>query len=238
MKNKIWIIAMFIFPFITTSCHKDPVQKDICFSILGDSYSTFEGHVTPSSNDVWYKLPPHNFIDVTDVRQMWWHQVQDSLNWELDRNNSFSGSVLCNYDTTSYYGPHSFIRRADDLGTPDVILVFGGTNDLWQNAPLGDFQYDDWTDEDLCSFRPGLAYLCQKLKTVYPFATVYFMIDMGLGQELTDSFHTVIEHYQMNYVDLYDIEKDWGHPTAAGMKSIASQTIAVICGYTNDEIYI
>lgn len=56
MKNKIWIIAMLIFPFITTSCHKDPVQKDICFSILGDSYSTFEGHVTPSSNDVWYKL--------------------------------------------------------------------------------------------------------------------------------------------------------------------------------------
>ena len=65
MKNKIWIIAMLIFPFITTSCHKDPVQKDIRFSILGDSYSTFEGHVTPSSNDVWYKLPPHNFIDVT-----------------------------------------------------------------------------------------------------------------------------------------------------------------------------
>ena len=210
------------------SCTKDPTEKETSFSILGDSYSTFEGFVTPESNDVWYNLPPDNYINVTDVSQMWWWQVQKAMNWELDHNNSFSGSVLCNWDTTNYYGPHSFIRRADDLGYPDVIFVFGGTNDLWQNAPLGDFQYDDWTDEDLCLFRPGLAFLCAKLKRSYPTAKIYFMVDMQLGLEIINSFHTIIAHYQMDYVDLYDIEKDWGHPTANGMASIANQVIAVI----------
>lgn len=228
MKNKILKIAVLLFPFIIVSCDKESIKKDIHFSILGDSFSTFEGFVTPESNDVWYKLPPNNYIDVTDVSQMWWSRIQNTMNWKLERNNSFSGSVLCNYDTTNYYGPHSFIRRADDLGNPDVVFVFGGTNDLWQNAPLGDFQYEDWTDEDLCFFRPGLAFLCQKLKITYPAATICFMIDMQLGQEIVDSFHTIIAHYQVNYIDLYGIDKDWDHPTVFGMKSIADQTIAAI----------
>ena len=210
------------------SCSKDPIEKGTSFSILGDSYSTFEGFVTPESNDVWYNLPPDNYINVTDVSQMWWWQVQKAMNWKLDHNNSFSGTLVCNYDTTGYYEDHSFIKRADDLGNPDVIFVFGGTNDLWQNAPLGNFQYDDWTDENLCLFRPGLAFLCAKLKRNYPTAKIYFMIDMQLGQEIINSFHTIIAHYQMDYVDLYDIEKDWGHPTANGMASIANQVIAVI----------
>ena len=55
-----------------------------------------------------------------------------------------------------------------------------------------------------------------------------FDVDMQLGQEIINSFHTIIAHYQMDYVDLYDIEKDWGHPTANGMASIANQVIAVI----------
>lgn len=210
------------------SCTKDPTEKETSFSILGDSYSTFEGFVTPESNDVWYNLPPDNYINVTDVKQMWWWQVQKAMNWKLDHNNSFSGTLVCNYDTTGYYEDHSFIKRADDLGNPDVIFIFGGTNDLWQNAPLGDFQYDDWTDEDLCLFRPGLAFLCQKLKITYPSATICFMIDMQLCQEIVDSFHTIIAHYQVNYIDLYGIAKDWDHPTVLGMKSIADQTIAAI----------
>jgi hypothetical protein len=53
-----------------TSCVKTPVQpQDIRFSILGDSYSTFEGYVDPETNDVWH----YDMIGVTDVSQVWWH---------------------------------------------------------------------------------------------------------------------------------------------------------------------
>lgn len=236
MKRIFLFLVLFSAAFIQTSCTstvhmshpKRSIWRKTSFSILGDSYSTFEGFVTPQLNDVWYHLPPDNYIDVTQVSQMWWHQVQDTMNWKLKRNNSFSGSVLCNWDTTNYYGPHSFIRRADDLGNPDVIFVFGGTNDVWQKAPIGNYQYGNWSDEDLCSFRPGLAFLCQKLKRYYPSATIWFLIDMELSPEIIDSFHTILSHYQMNHVDLYDISKDWMHPTAAGMKPIASQTLKAL----------
>lgn len=104
MKRKLGHLALIFIAFIQMSCTKDPTEKETSFSILGDSYSTFEGFVTPESNDVWYNLPPDNYINVTNVSQMWWWQVQKAMNWELDHNNSFSGSVLCNWDTTIIMG--------------------------------------------------------------------------------------------------------------------------------------
>ena len=80
---------------LMTACVKDPEPSlPLRFSVLGDSYSTFEGYVHPDSNDVWYCLPPDNFIDVTSVEQMWWYKVANEMDgWVLDKNNSFSGSL-------------------------------------------------------------------------------------------------------------------------------------------------
>lgn len=48
----------------------------------------------------------------------------------MKRNNSYSGSTVCH---TGYqkadYSDRSFATRMDNLGNPDVLLVFGGTND-------------------------------------------------------------------------------------------------------------
>ncbi len=44
-------------------------------SILGDSYSTFEGYIEPESNVTWYYEPVRD--DRTDLRtvdQTWWHR--------------------------------------------------------------------------------------------------------------------------------------------------------------------
>ena len=110
-----------------SACVKQPEPpKQIRFSILGDSYSTFEGYVHPETNDVY----PFETIGVTSVEQMWWHKVAVEKGWVLDINNSFSGSLVCNYNYANFYGPHSFLNRMDDLGQPDVIFVFGATNDL------------------------------------------------------------------------------------------------------------
>ena len=42
-------------------------------SILGDSYSTFEGYVTPSTNEMWYYEEPGNRTDVDDVSSVTEH---------------------------------------------------------------------------------------------------------------------------------------------------------------------
>ena len=41
-------------------------------SILGDSYSTFDGYITPSTNEMWYYQGNRGSNDVQDVTQTWW----------------------------------------------------------------------------------------------------------------------------------------------------------------------
>ena len=224
MKKAFYLLASLIL--LLSSCGKDPQPDPIkSFSVLGDSYSTFEGYVDPETNDVWTY---YETIGVTEVEQLWWYQVGQSTGWTLEKNNSFSGSLICNMNHANYYGPHSFLRRMDDLGNPDVIFVFGGTNDMWDEAPMGEFIYDDWTEEDLCSFRPALAYLFDGLKRLYPKAKLYFMADTALGEEFMESVHQITRVYEVPCIDLRGIEKDWAHPNAQGMTSIASQVIAAL----------
>ena len=131
-------------------------------SILGDSYSTFQGYLEPDTNYVWYfDGTPRTQTDVTSVTQTWWHQLIKAKGWRLLKNNSFSGSTICN---TGYRQEdvtrNSFIARMDNLGgAPDIIYIFGGTNDAWANSPIGDYKYEAWTKQDLYSFRPAMAYM-------------------------------------------------------------------------------
>lgn len=217
------------------SCGKDPIPQDIHFSVLGDSYSTFEGYVDPDSNDIWYYPTPDNYIDVTSVEDMWWFKVAEELGWTLEKNNSFSGSLICNfwgYNSGPYYSPHSFIRRMDDLGNPDVIFVFGGANDVWNGAYCGDYVYSDWTEGQLEQYRPALAYLFDHLERCYPEAKIYFLVDMDLSttdtERFVESVHTIARHYRVRCIDLYDIQKDWAHPNAQGMSDIAAQVVAAM----------
>lgn len=172
-------LALVALAILMSACTKPNDPKEIHFSILGDSFSTFEGYVTPDANDVWY----YERIGVTSVEQMWWHKMASEMEWILDKNNSFSGSLICNFwgfNAGLYYKPHSFINRMDNLGDPDVIFIQGGTNDVWNGAYHGEFVYSDWTEGDLEYYRPALAYMFDSMKRLYPKAKLYFMIDMGL----------------------------------------------------------
>ena len=225
MRSKYGILIMAMALFFA-SCGKDPVpSQDIRFSVLGDSYSTFDGYVDPETNDVWSY---YDVIGVTQVEQLWWYQVSQAMGWELEKNNSFSGSLVCNMNHDNYYGPHSFLRRMDDLGNPDVIFVFGGTNDVWDEAPMGNYVFGQWTDDELCSFRPACAALIDGLMRLYPKAKVYFMLDTALGEEMVESVHLITDYYGISCIDLRGIQKDWSHPNVEGMTTIASQVVAAL----------
>lgn len=215
----------------------DPTLPTVSnFSILGDSYSSYEGYVNPDTNDPWPFYPE---IGVTGVEQMWWHQVATRMGWTVEMNNSFSGALISNYsgfDAGDYYTRHSFLRRMDDLGNPDLIFILGGTNDVWQEAPFGDYVYADWTEEQLCSYRPALAYLFDNLKRLYPNARIYFLLETdpcpgGISEEsrqnLVESSHHIANHYNIECIDL-DIHKDWWHPDAKGQDDIARQVLEVL----------
>ena len=67
-------------------------------SILGDSYSTFDGYVTPSTNEMWYYQGNRGNNDVEDVTQTWWWQFIKNNGYRLCVNNSWSGATI------GYYG--------------------------------------------------------------------------------------------------------------------------------------
>lgn len=194
-------------------------------SILGDSYSTFQGFVEPSTNELWYyaKARPKN-TDVNDVKQTWWHRFITGNGYKLEKNNSYSGATVC---TTGYsgndYTDRAFITRMDNLGSPDIILVFGATNDSWAGSPIGEFKWSDWTRGDLQAFRPALCYMLSYLKDRYPNTEIAYIINDGLKESITSSIVEACRHYDIPFVQLHDIDKTSGHPNQNGMRQIAEQ---------------
>lgn len=217
--KKIFTLLVMMTLFITASAQTKKV------SILGDSYSTFQG-MNPEGYAPFY---PNDRNDVTEVGQTWWSLYIKEMAYELEENNSWGGTTICNTgyghrDVTS----SSFNARYGLLGNPDIIFIFGGTNDAWANAPIGEYQYADWTDDDCKAFRPALACLLVNLQKKYPNAKLYALLNSELKEDINESCRVVCGHYNVPLIQLHDIDKQNGHPSISGMKSICEQIVEAI----------
>ena len=201
------------------------VAQTKAVSILGDSYSTYEDFVTPSTNELWYYAKNSDQkTDVKDVRQTWWHQLIKENGWRLAVNNSYSGATISytGYDGNDY-SPRSFNTRMDNLGQPDIIFIFGATNDSWAGSPIGDFKYEDIKKADLYEFRPALAHMLRWMTDRYVNTEIYFILNTELKDEINTSVKTICEHYGVPVITLTEVDKISGHPSVKGMRQIADQ---------------
>lgn len=213
------------------ACAQEPAAIED-FVILGDSYSTFDGYI-PEGNASWYFTFPNGDCDVVDVSQTWWKQFAEETGYELLRNESWSGSTICN---TGYGGEDcstwSFIARMERLfedgNQPDLILIFGATNDSWANAPVGELQYSDWSDDDLHSCLPAFCYMLDWLKKKAPEAEIVSIINSELKYEIVAGIMQANEHYGTRHILLKDIHKLSGHPSIKGMEAISDQVSAFV----------
>lgn len=202
--------------------------------VLGDSYSTFEGWV-PDGYDVYYKS--EGPTDVHDVNQTWWKQLVDATGAILVRNCSFSGTTICN---TGYDGEDvsykSFIARVNKLiesgffheNKVDTFFIFGGTNDTWAKAPIGELQYSDWTKKDLYEILPAFCYLLDLVQKSIPGARIVVIMNTGLRTLMHRDMPIACQKYGVGLVELHGIEKQDGHPTVAGMTGINTQILAYL----------
>ena len=168
------------------------------------------------------------------MEQTWWHQLLEHTNSALVRNCSFSGTTICN---TGYngldYTSKSFISRLDKLIAAgyfeehkiDTFFLFGGTNDSWADAPVGELQYSDWQKEDLYCVLPAFCYLLHQITRHFPDTRIVCMINTELKPVIEEGFKTACEKYKVDYLQLEDIDKKCGHPTIAGMKQIEEQIL-------------
>ena len=227
LNNYIKTISFYVV-FLLLFCFQSFSQQPTV-SILGDSYSTIEGYTTPLENEQWYFKTKRDCTDVEKVEQTWWWILCEEYGLQLDINNSYSGSTI---SFSGYYGrdykDRSFITRAPNIGNPDIILVFGATNDDWAGAPLGTLKYDGWTDEDLYSFRPAMTYLANCLNESHPKASIYFIVNDCLKSEITETIREVCKHYGITVIELQNIAKKNSHPTITGMRQIAEQVGKVL----------
>ena len=207
-------------------------------SILGDSYSTYENYVTPSTNELWYYAQNGaQKTDVKNVRQTWWHQVISENGWRLCINNSYSGATISytGYDGNDY-SARSFNTRMPDLGQPDIIFVFGATNDSWAGAPVGEYKYENIQYGDLYAFRPAMAYLLQRMKDRYVNTEIYFILNDDLRDEIDESVKTICAYYSVPVIELVSIDKLSGHPSVKGMRQIADQVNAFVSGNASGDV--
>ena len=225
MRKLILSVLMLVLALVVNAQTSRP-----SVTIFGDSYSTFEGYLTPDTMETWYfDGQTMGRTNVTEVSQTWWWQLIKQKGWKLETNNSWSGSTICNTgynDADATY--KSFVSRVPYLGRPDIILIFGATNDAWANVPLGEFMYKDWRRADLYCFRPAMAYLLTKIQDRYPTADVYFISNCDLKESITQSVHQICKHYGVPVIQLQGISKTSGHPNIEGMKQIADQIAKAI----------
>lgn len=228
-----------IWNFIRKNLSKNNF-RGLSLSILGDSYSTYGGWI--GSNAPWYA---ENGIDgnntqennVSDVSQTWWYQLCEETGMKLLKNDSYSGATICNI---GYSGGNSsassFITRMkNSLGQvralenkPNIIFVFGGTNDSWANSPIGELKYSDWSEEDLNSVLPSICYMFSYIRKWNPGAMVVNLVNTGLKTDIVNGFAAAANHYGVYNLVLDNIGKESGHPNQQGMSDIKNQIISYL----------
>lgn len=196
-------------------------------SILGDSYSTFEGYVSPDTNFVWYfAVPNPELTDVSEPGQTWWQRLIREKGLRLVVNNSFSGATVSHRGYNGEdYSDRSFLTRAKHLGSPDIILIFGGTNDSWAGVEAGEYNA---SKPDYYTFRPALDEMLRVMKNYYPGTDIRFIVNDGLRPEITESIVILCGRHGVPVIMLEDIDKQAGHPTVRGMEQIARQVGAAL----------
>jgi len=198
-------------------------------SVLGDSISTFKG-ITKDDPNTFYGNHQIAAGGFSGVRDTWWMRVIDGLGGVFERDNAFSGSCV-----TDGYGlgrGMSTCERVNALGSPDVILIFAGANDIGFGVPEAEF-------------RASYALMLSRLRERYPAAELWCgtiingvkVIDdepFFMGEDPAtplEPFSTIIRECAAaagaRVVDmaasgvLYDAI-DGCHPTANGMAQLAA----------------
>ena len=206
------------------------------FMIFGDSYSTHRDYI-PEGYAFYYCTEgrtPEEPITKLSPEETWWKRMMAKTNATLVHNNSWSGSTI---GYTGYTGDcsttSSFICRYRKLladgffekNDVDTIFVFGGTNDSWSNAPLGEEQYADWQEADLFCALPAICYFAHTLRKNHPNTRLVLIGNCDIKPEVAACLAHAAERVDADFVALHDIDKISGHPTSRGMEQICEQVL-------------
>ena len=236
-------------------------------SILGDSISTFAGYIPVADGFNMEHLARYPQDDLlTDVNETWWMQVIDRLDAKLGINDSWrgataSGAAPVTTGTTGENASMANLTRIQNLGsngTPDVILFYGGTNDLAHVSKVGTFEPStapteaDLTTKKWDNLADGYVNTILRLKYYYPDAQIVCLLPTYTTSYYSNEklaqgnavLASICEYYGVAYTDLRDCGITTGdlhdgiHPDAKGMDHITEAVLSVLdahCNVTSGE---
>ncbi len=230
-------------------------------SILGDSISTFAG------NDAQDAADGHKIADgvytyagnhcrypndsVTSAEQTYWMKLIQSLGMVLGVNESWAGSRVSwgggesgDYGADIYMGSPTRIGHLGANGTPDIILVNAGTNDIGRRVDVGTFNTEDprdYSDETIAglnvrNFADAYRAMLIRLQKAYPLARIVVMLpnyttsyyDPTSADEYLEMIKTECDYFGIPWADMRTVGvtmfntgtyfSDGIHPNPAGME--------------------
>lgn len=205
--------------------------------IFGDSYSTFAGCI-PAGYAVYYSGHRDRGPDIDSADQSWWGMLINETGATLVRNDSWSGSTIgyTGYNGSDNSKSSSFIYRLEKLEAEgffkenkiDTVLVFGGTNDSWSNAPLGEYAEEVADKKELYNVLPAIGCFFKKLRKTLPEAEIYGICNCDIKGEIVSAIKTACASVGGKEIELKAVDKLNGHPTPLGMVHIKDQVLAVV----------
>ena len=208
--------------------------------IFGDSYSTHE-HIIPEGYKSYYYDDGKEdgpSVSKMQMEDTWWYKFISHINARLLRNDSWSGSTIghTGYNGADCSSSCSFIYRYRKLkeegffeeNKPDTVIVFGGTNDSWSDAPLGEIKTSGWEEADLFNVLPAICYFAHTLREDFPNTEIIFIINTELKEEISSCIEYASKKYGFKSIRLENISKENGHPTKQGMIEISEQVMRAL----------
>lgn len=208
--------------------------------IFGDSYSTHRNSIPKDYGTYYSDEGRGGDLAVTKMQMedTWWYRFIAHIGGKLVRNDSWTGSTIgyTGYNNTDCSHSSSFIYRYRTLKRDgffekhkiDTVLVFGGTNDSWSGAPLGEMQMSGWKEKDLFCVLPAICYFADVLKTDLPDCEIIFVINTDIKEEIQSCIEEVAKQHGFKSVRLKNISKESNHPTKKGMAEICDQLIRAL----------
>lgn len=201
--------------------------------IMGDSYSTYAGYI-PEGYLAYYGVESKDYTIVNGVEKTWWKLFAKENDLNIVRNDSFSGSTICNTVRETLSVDSSFVNRMNRYVSENFFaehdvhtaFIFGGTNDSWIGAPVGTLKYSDWTEEDLKHVLPAFCCLLDTAKKAVE--EVIVIINTDLKPTIAEGLAEACKKYGVRRLCLKDVDKQNGHPTELGMRQISEQITAFL----------
>ena len=147
-----------------------------------------DGQYTYAGNRCRY--PQSNLL--TDVHKTFWMRLIDEFGMNLGINDSWAGSMVSNTAASDSgdVGPNRCISsetrigHLDDNGTPDIILVHAGANDIGNAVTIGTFNTEsprNYTTQQIASlsvstFADAYRAMLIRLQKSYPASKIVVLL--------------------------------------------------------------